>query len=66
MSEIPPPVWRRSSRSTSGENCVEVAVLPTDIGVRDSKDPKGPRLAFPSATWRRFAQQVKTGDHDRP
>ena len=65
MSETPPPAWRRSSRSTSGENCVEVAALPENIGVRDSKDQEGPNLAFAPATWRRFTQQVKAGRHHR-
>ncbi|MEU5994401.1 DUF397 domain-containing protein [Spirillospora sp. NPDC047418] len=66
MSEVPPPAWRRSSHSTSGEHCVEVAALPENIGVRDSKDPEGPCLAFTPATWCRFTQQVKADGHDRP
>ncbi|XVQ10667.1 DUF397 domain-containing protein [Spirillospora sp. CA-255316] len=65
MGEAPRAVWRRSSHSTSGENCVEVAILTSRIGVRDSKDPRGPKLIFEAATWHRFAQQVKVGEHDR-
>lgn len=66
MTETPRRAWRRSSHSTSGEHCVEVAALSASIGVRDSKDPEGPRLAFTPATWRRFTQQVKADGHDRP
>ncbi|GAA0955583.1 DUF397 domain-containing protein [Actinocorallia libanotica] len=37
--------WRKSSH-TGGDhaNCVELAALPSAVGVRDSKDPEGPRL----------------------
>ncbi|MFB4297752.1 DUF397 domain-containing protein [Actinomadura sp. NTSP31] len=37
--------WRKSSRSSSnGGNCVELADLGAVVGVRDSKDPDGPKL----------------------
>ena len=61
------PVWRKSSHSgsSSGQSdCVEVAPLASDIGVRDSKAPKAPHLAFSAADWRRFAGRVKRGEHD--
>jgi hypothetical protein len=35
MGEGPRLAWRRSSYSTSGENCVEVATLPAGIVVHD-------------------------------
>jgi len=57
-------VWRRSSYSNaSGGNCVEVADAGTAVvAVRDSKDPDGPKLAFPAGQWRAFTRQIKAGE----
>jgi hypothetical protein len=66
MGEAPRAAWRRSSRSTSGENCVEVAFLTPRVGVRDSKDPDGPQLIFGTTAWSTFIRQLKTSGHDRP
>jgi hypothetical protein len=52
--------WRKSSYTTSnGGNCVETAALGPQIGVRDSKDPDGPRLAFTPQAWQTFATKLK-------
>lgn len=55
--------WRKSSRS--GElvsACVEVADnQPGVVGVRDSKDPSGPVLAFGSDGWAAFVAATRTG-----
>ncbi|MFG2107006.1 DUF397 domain-containing protein [Micromonospora chersina] len=53
--------WRKSTRSGSnGGACVEVADnLPGVVGVRDSKDPTGPVLAFTPQTWRAFVAFAK-------
>ncbi|MEU1878030.1 DUF397 domain-containing protein [Streptosporangium sp. NPDC020072] len=57
--------FRKSSLSTSGNNCVEVATnLPDLVAVRDSKDPSGPTLAFTPAQWRSFIGRVNTGAFD--
>lgn len=59
-------VWRKSARSGGAQNCVEVAGnLPGAIGVRDSKDPGGPALAFTRREWAAFVDQVKGGRFDQ-
>ncbi|MGK5553735.1 DUF397 domain-containing protein [Actinomadura kijaniata] len=46
-------IWRTSSHSGSGDQCVEVASLPDDRhAVRDSKDRGGPALILSPADWR--------------
>ena len=51
--------WRKSSHSGNPNgSCVEVAVSRERVGVRDSKNADGPRLAFPPATWRDFLHRM--------
>jgi hypothetical protein len=59
--ELTGAVWRKSTRSNGlGGECVEVADnLPEVVGVRDSKDPAGPALAFATPAWRTFLASVK-------
>lgn len=47
-------VWRKSSFSSNGGDCVEVAAEGESAAVRDSKATDGPALAFPTTHWRRF------------
>jgi hypothetical protein len=58
--------WRKSTRSGSSGNCVEVADnLLHGVAVRDSKDPDGPALVFTAAQWQAFVGGVKDGQFDR-
>ncbi len=57
--------YRKSSRSTSTGNCVEVAGLPDGHrAVRDSKNPAGPELMFTPAQWAAFTSGIRTGEFD--
>lgn len=63
------PVWRKSTYSGTGgsqSDCVEVAALTRNIGVRDSKNPDGPNLALSPDSFRSFVREVKAGDLDIP
>lgn len=56
-------VWKKSTRSGSTGNCVEVARnLPGVIAVRDSKDPDGPALLFTPGEWSAFIGGVRDGE----
>jgi len=58
-------VWRKSTRSSGQDNCVEVAAnLPGIVAVRDSKNPGGPALRFAPGTWDSFTGKVKSGTYD--
>jgi hypothetical protein len=47
-----PVTWRKSTRSSSQANCVELArPTPEIVKVRDSKNPTGPALTFPTPTF---------------
>jgi hypothetical protein len=65
MTQPPSRTWRTSSRSGSGNNCVEVArSLPHVVAVRDSKDPDGPKLVLSPAGWQTFTASVKADQFD--
>ena len=58
--------WFKSSRSSGGQECVEVAFLDGGVvGMRDSKNPTGPALAFTSGEWSAFMAGVQDGEFDR-
>lgn len=58
-----PVTWRASSySSTNGGECVEVGDGVTDVvPVRDSKDPHGPALIFPTGAFSAFVGAVQRG-----
>lgn len=55
-------VWRKSSRTGSGENsaCVEIALDGTAARIRDSKGRADATVAAPA--WGAFLETVKAGD----
>ena len=53
--------WRKSSRSTGGNDCVEVAQTRTRYLIRDSKNPDGAHLAVRSRAWAAFIGDIKHG-----
>jgi hypothetical protein len=44
--------------------CVQVAVKPEGVALRDSKDPSKATLFFDHDEWKAFTQGVKSGDFD--
>ncbi|MFC9223864.1 DUF397 domain-containing protein [Streptomyces hygroscopicus] len=54
--------WHKSSYSSNGGGeCVEVADgLHGVVPVRDSKNPDGPTLIFPTGSWAAFISTLKT------
>ncbi|MFM9607637.1 DUF397 domain-containing protein [Streptomyces sp. V2] len=53
-------VWRKSTRSNSDANCVEVAVLSSSqVAARDTKhDGYGPALVFTAGQWTSFIKEL--------
>jgi hypothetical protein len=59
--------WFTSSFSDGQSQCVEVALAPDVVGVRDTKQRgAGPTLVFATAEWSAFVAGVKAGEFDRP
>ncbi|MFK0099328.1 DUF397 domain-containing protein [Streptomyces sp. NPDC091040] len=60
------PRWYKSSYSSNGGDCVEVAAnVATTTGavpVRDSKRPGGPRLSVSTEAFSSFVEGVRTGE----
>ncbi|TDC41453.1 DUF397 domain-containing protein [Micromonospora sp. KC213] len=53
-------MWRKSSRSGSEGDCVEVAGFADSVGVRDSKDRRGPALTFTPDAWTGFVRATRS------
>ncbi|MDG5806596.1 DUF397 domain-containing protein [Streptomyces ossamyceticus] len=53
------PEWIKSSYSGADTpSCLEVATTPATILIRDSKNPRGPRLALTPTAWSTFLPYV--------
>ncbi|MGI5427161.1 DUF397 domain-containing protein [Streptomyces sp. CA-179760] len=55
--------WFKSSYSggNDGNSCVELAVTPGTVHVRDSKNVEGPRLAITPGAWADFVPYAVEG-----
>ncbi|MFE9018604.1 DUF397 domain-containing protein [Streptomyces sp. NPDC007808] len=53
--------WFKSSYSGgSGDDCVEVALTPATVHVRDSKAPNARRMALSPESWHAFVSHCTT------
>jgi hypothetical protein len=58
-------MWRKSSRSGAGNDCVELVVGRSGAAVRDSKNPEAGQLMLATSGWLSFLGVVKEeGRHD--
>ncbi len=58
--------WTRSSFSSSPDKtCVEVAVTPAGVAVRNSNEPSH-FVAFTCAEWEMFLKGVQSGEFNLP
>lgn len=55
--------WVKASASETAQGCVEVAFLSSgQVGLRDSKNPSGPKLIFTEHEWACFLDGVARGE----
>ena len=64
-SDIEHAQWRKSTRCDAN-SCVEVALLPDLVAIRDSTDPDGPVLSFSPDAWRGFIWSIRAGELTAP
>ena len=57
--------WIKSKLSNPSGNCVELASVPgNQVGVRNSRDPRGPVLVYTAGEWNAFLKSAKAGEFD--
>ena len=63
--EITDVTWRKSQRSNSQGNCVELAELADgSVAMRNSRHPQGPALVYTRAEVEAMVLGAKDGDFD--
>ncbi|GAA0519771.1 DUF397 domain-containing protein [Saccharopolyspora thermophila] len=53
--------WFKSSYSATQDACVEVAMVPGVVGVRDTKNHNSGTLIFTNTAWANFLTHLKAG-----
>jgi len=63
--ELSAVTWRKSRRSNSSGNCVEMArISDGEVAVRNSRFPDGPALVYTNAEIEALVLGAKDGDFD--
>ncbi|GAA0533016.1 hypothetical protein GCM10011581_17830 [Saccharopolyspora subtropica] len=65
VSHAIPIGWRKSSRSTNTDNCVEVGRIGDGAAVRDTKNRGGGYFTTTGPQWSAFVDAIKSGRFDR-
>lgn len=64
-AELTGAAWRKSQRSNSQGACVEIARLASGtVAMRNSRDPRGTALIYPTETIRALVSALCTGEFD--
>ena len=63
MNQYDGLIWIKSEFCNSSA-CVEVAKYGDGVLIRDSKNPRGPKLQFANSKWNAFVEGVRRGEFD--
>lgn len=56
--------WRKPRRSVGNGACVEIVLVKERILIRDSQDPNGPSIGYPTRSWHAFLSDTRKGRFD--